>query len=265
MKIGYCTNLINTQADGTGSHFINKGKEKGFDYIELPLAEIVALNDADYDSLKELLSSSGLKCEACNNFFPPTIRLTGTDVDDGIIEDYLTKAFKRAADLGVKVIVFGSPRSKNIPEGFPVGKAWLQMVELLRFMAPLVKEKGITIAVEPISKGEGNFINTAAEGLKLVKDADRDNIRLLIDYYHLALEKENPEIILKTGPHLTHIHFADPEGRTYPKVYKDEYITFMNLLKQTGYEGRISIEAFSENFDHDARPAVEVMRELVGE
>ncbi len=262
MRIGYCTNLINTQADGTGSQFINKGIEKGFDYVELPLAEITALNDADYDSLKEMLSASGLECEACNNFFPSHIRLTGADVDDSLIRDYLTKALGRAADLGVKVIVLGSPRSKNIPEGFSMGKAWLQMVELLRLMDPLVKEKGITVVVEPISKVESNFINTAAEGLKLIKDANRDNIRLLIDYYHLALENEDPEIVQEAAPYLKHIHFADPEGRSYPHKVKDEYVAFVDLLKQVGYDGRISIEALSENFDHDAKLAVGVMKEL---
>ena len=262
MRIGYCINLINTQADGTGSQFIKKGKAKGFDYVELPLAQMVALNGADYNSLKEKLVASGLKCEACNNFFPPDIRLTGNNVDDGIIEDYLEKAMGRAAKLGVKVIVFGSPMSKNIPEGFPRDKAWSQLVELLRFIDPLVKEKDITIAIEPISKGESNFINTAAEGLQLAKDADRDNIRLLIDYYHLALENENPEIILEAAPYLKHIHFAGPEGRAYPQEVKDEYFTFINLLKHIRYEGRISIEALSNNFDHDAKHSVEVMRQL---
>lgn len=188
--------------------------------------------------------------------------MTGNEVDYGKIEDYLTKALGRAAELGVKVIVFGSPMSKNIPEGFPRDKAWSQLVALLRLVDPLAKEKGLTIAIEPICKGESNFINTAAEGLKLARDADRDNIRLLIDYYHLSLENENPEIILEATPYLKHIHFADPEGRAYPREVKDEYVTFINLLKHTGYEGRISIEALSKNFDHDAKHSVEVMRQL---
>jgi len=264
MRIGYCTNLINTQAEGTGSEFINKGKEKGFDYVELPLAQMAALNDADFYSLKERLSDCGLNCEACNNFFPPGIRLTGKNADHRKIEDYLTKALARAAELGVKVIVFGSPLSKNIPQGFPRDKAWSQMVELLRFIDPLAEERGITIALEPISKGESNFINTAAEGLKLVRDANRDNIRLLIDYYHLVLENENPEIILKAGPYLKHIHFADPEGRAYPREVKDGYVTFIDLLKQIGYGDRISVEALSKNFDQDAEHSVEVMRQLTG-
>jgi len=46
MRIGYCSNLINTQANGTGSQLTNKGKDYGFDYIELLLAEITVLNES---------------------------------------------------------------------------------------------------------------------------------------------------------------------------------------------------------------------------
>ena len=132
MRIGYCTNLIATQIDGTGSEWIEKGQENGFDYVELPLAQMVDLNDKEFSSLKEKVGSSGLKCEACNNFFPASIRLTGNDVDYGKTEAYLDKALGRAAQLGVKVIVLGSPKSKNVPEGYPMDKAWSQLVELLK-------------------------------------------------------------------------------------------------------------------------------------
>ena len=169
MRIGYCTNLIATQIDGTGSEWIEKGKENGFDYVELPLAQMMDLNDREFSSLKERVDSSGLKCEVCNNFFPGSIRLTGDAVDYGKIEEYLDKALGRAAQLGVKVIVFGSSKSKNVPEGYPMDKAWSQLVALLRIIDPLVRAKGITVVIEPICKLESNIINTAGEGLQLVQ------------------------------------------------------------------------------------------------
>ncbi len=262
MRIGYCTNLIATQIDGTGSEWIEKGQEYGFDYVELPLAQMVDLNDEEFCSLKERVGFSGLKCEACNNFFPGSIRLTGTAVDYGKIEEYLNKALGRAAQLGVKVIVFGSPKSKNVPEGYPMDKAWSQLVELLRHLDPMVRTKGITIAIEPLNKVESNIINTAAEGLKLVKAVDRENIKLLIDYYHLVMEKENPEIILDAGSYIKHIHFANPTGRIYPTKAEDGYMYFINFLKGIGYEDRISIEAYTKDFSHDAKRSVEILRQL---
>jgi sugar phosphate isomerase/epimerase len=262
MRIGYCTNLIATQIDGTGSEWIEKGQENGFDYVELPLAQMVDLNDKEFLSLKGKIGSSGLKCEACNNFFPANIRLTGNDVDYGKTEAYLDKALGRAAQLGVKVIVLGSPKSKNVPEGYPMDKAWSQLVELLRNIDPLVRTRGITVVIEPLNKGESNIINTAAEGLQLAKAVDRENIKLLIDYYHLVMEKEDPEIILDAGSYIKHIHFANPAGRVYPAEKVDGYIRFMDLLKRIGYEGRISVEAYTKDFCHDAKRSVEILRQL---
>jgi sugar phosphate isomerase/epimerase len=262
MRIGYCTNLIATQIDGTGSEWIEKGKENGFDYVELPLAQMVDLNDKEFLSLKEKVGISGLKCEVCNNFFPGHVRLTGNAVDYGKIEEYLNKALGRAAQLGVKVIVFGSPKSKNVPEGYPMDKAWSQLVELLKTIDPLVRTRGITVVIEPLNKMESNIINTAAEGLKLVKAIDRENIKLLIDYYHLVMEKENPEIILDAGSYIKHIHFANPTGRVYPIEAEDGYVRFMNLLKRIGYEGRMSVEAYTKDFCHDAKRSVKILRQL---
>jgi len=263
VRIGYCTNLIATQIDGTGSEWIERGKESDFDYVELPLAQMMDLDDEAFFSLKERVDVSGLKCEACNNFFPGSIRLTGNVVDDGKIEEYLDKALGRAAQLGVKVIVFGSPKSKNVPEGYPMDKAWSQLVGLLRHVDPLVRTKGMTVVIEPLSKVESNVVNTAAEGLRLVKAVDRENIKLLIDYYHLVMEKENPEIILDAGSDIKHIHFANPAGRVYPIEAEDGYVRFMSLLKRIGYEGRISVEAYTKDFSHDAKRSVEILKQLV--
>jgi len=262
VRIGFCTNLIAAQTDSTGSEWIEKGQELGFDYVELPLAQMVDLNDEEFSSLKEKVGSSGLTCEACNNFFPGTIRLTGYAVDYGKIGEYLDKALGRATQLGVKVIVLGSPKSKNVPEGYPMDKAWSQLVELLRTIDPLVRAKGITIVIEPLSKVESNIINTAGEGFQLVKAVYRENIKLLIDYYHLVMEKEDPEIILDAGSYIRHIHFANPAGRAYPVEAEDGYIRFINLLKRIGYGGRISIEAYTKDFYQDAKRSVEILRQL---
>ena len=162
----------------------------------------------------------------------------------------------------MKVIVLGSPKSKNVPEGYPMDKAWSQLVGLLRYIDPLVRTKGLTIVIEPLNKMESNIINTAAEGIQLVKAAGRENIRLLVDYYHLVMEKEDPKIILDVGSYIKHIHFANPVGRVYPVEAEDGYIRFMSLLKGVGYEDRISIEAYTKDFSHDAKRSVEILRQL---
>ena len=141
-------------------------------------------------------------------------------------------------------------------------KAWSQLVALLRFIDPLVRAKGITVVIEPICKLESNIINTAGEGFQLVKAADRENIRLLVDFYHLVMEKEDSEIILRAGSSIQHTHFANPVDRVYPVEAEDGYVRFVNLLKRIGYEGRMSVEAYTKDFCHDAKRSVEILKQL---
>ncbi len=264
MRIGYCTNLISTQADGTGREWIEWGKGVGFDYVELPLAQITDLEDREFSSLKESVSSYDFQCEACNNFFPGRIRLTGPVVDYRKIEEYLDRALGRAAELGAKVVVFGSPKSRNVPDGYPMDKARSQLVELLRFMDPMVRAKGITIVIEPLCKLESNIINTVEEGLQLSRVVNRENIKLLVDYYHLVMEEEGPEILLRAGSCIQHIHFADPVGRVYPVEKESGHVRFVDLLKRVGYEGRMSVEAYTKDFRQDAGRSVKILRQLAG-
>ena len=265
MRFGCCLNMLSTLPDGTGVEWIEVFNRNNYDYVELPLAQMMALDDEKFEALKERVLSSGLPCEACNNFFPGSIRLTGPRVDMKKTEQYLMTALDRAQQLGVKTIVFGSSRAKNVPEGFPMDQAWKQLIDLLRFIDDAVKPYGITIAIEPLNRQESNIINTYAEGLELAEKVARDNIRVLVDYYHLAIEKENPEILLKKPEMLQHVHFAKPEKRVFPKKQAGEdYSGFFSILKQAGYEGRISVEAYTGDLENDACEAIKLLRNLAG-
>jgi D-psicose/D-tagatose/L-ribulose 3-epimerase len=266
MKIGCCTNMVATLKDGTGVEHVEMLKEVGYDYIELPLAQMVELSDEEFTIFEERIRSSGIKCEVCNNFFPAHIRLTGNEVNKEVISNYIEVALGRACQLGVSVIVFGSSGAKNVPQGFSKDKAWEQIVELLQYVDSQVKQQGITIAIEPLNRLESNIVNTAAEGLKLVKEVDRENIKLLVDYYHLTMENENQAIVLEAGHQLGHVHFACPISRVYPNESDDlvvEYSIFINNLKKIGYEGRISIEAFTQDLRNDAIKALALMKKQV--
>ena len=184
----------------------------GYDYFELPLANLAALPEDEFAALAEGIERSGIHSEACNIFFPRTVRLTGDDVDPARIEAYTAHAIGRAARLGTRIIVFGSGGARNIPEGFPAGHAWDQLVEALRLVAPIAQAHDITIVIEPLNRRESNIINTAAEGLALARQVDRPSIRLLVDYYHLTLEHESPQILLEARDYVKHVHFRARRG-----------------------------------------------------
>ena len=250
------------QLDGTGVEIIEQLKEIGYDYIELSLAHLVALSELEFFELKGRVLSLGINCEVCNNFFPPYLKLTGYEIDIKKIKAYVEKSLDRAGRLRVKILVFGSGPAKNVPEEFSKDKAWEQLITILRYINNIAKEYGITIAIEPLRKAECNIVNSIQEGLMLVKEVNRSNVKLLADFYHMSVEKENSRILIEARNYIIHVHLAKVEGRVFPKeIIEDNYKPFISNLKQIGYNERVSIEAYSKDFYRDAALSLKFLKE----
>jgi len=111
----------------------------------------------------------------------------------------------------------------------------------------------MVIGIEPLRKQESNIINTGAEALQLVHEVNHPQVKMIIDYYHLRIEKEDPEILRTAKEHIVHLHFANPNGRLWPKLPDEdaEYHRFFSILKQINYTGGLSIEG-TGTFQNDA-------------
>lgn len=264
MRFGCCSNMVAKTEDGIGLEIIERLGEYGFDYIELPLAQMMELDDEQFKELKSRVESAKVNCETCNNFFPTTFKLTGPNVDMKQIMEYCNKALKRARELKVQYVVFGSGPAKNVPEGFSMEKGYEQVVSLLKEVAIVAKENNVTIAIEPLRREECNIINTFKEGCQLAKDVGHPNVQVLVDYYHLTQEQEPVQNIIDLGKeYLVHTHFARNEGRVYPQSIEEEssYQAFINALKEIDYKGRISCEAYAKDFDLEAKETIKFFRQ----
>ncbi|MEJ2056418.1 MAG: sugar phosphate isomerase/epimerase [Desulfofustis sp.] len=262
MRIGCCVNMVALAPDGIGIERLAALKTCGYDYVELPLAQMMALKQSQFSAVVEYVESTGIPCEACNNFIPAHQPVTGNTFDRVKIAEYLEKAIERACILGAKSIVFGSAGAKNVPTGFPREKAWEQIIETLVLADKIIGEQDVKIAIEPLCRVESNIIVNAHEGLKLAQEVDRPNVKLLIDFYHLEMEKEDHSIIEKARGYLQHVHLANPAGRAYPRPSDGcKYQNFITRLKEAGYDSRISIEAYTDNFDSNAPLALAAVRD----
>jgi sugar phosphate isomerase/epimerase len=261
MKFGVCGYLTAKNADGSEFDMIPAAKAAGFDYIEMPLSTIAALDEADFADLVAKVAAGGLPVEAANVFFPRSLRLTGPDVDWQAVEAYIELALSRAAALGVKSVVFGSGGSRHVPDGFPMEEAFVQLVRMLRLAEPICAKYDITIVIEPLNKKETNIIHTGAEGFTLAKLVDRPHTRLLLDLFHMHLEHEDFGIALTARDYICHTHFAKPDGRCYPASMEDEFRAFYATLKAGGFDLRTSIEAGFKDFATEAPIALAIMKQ----
>lgn len=262
MRYGCCGSMINPLKDPIGIEIIDSLSDFGYDYIELSLSHIAALDEKDYCELESRVLSSGLKCEACNNFIPPSLKLTGPLVDKERIRDYIEKALYRADRIGAKTVVFGSGGARAVPEGFPMDMAWNQLVDFLRLASDVAKKHGIVLTIEPLNKSECNIIHNLSDAQKLSEAVNLPNVRVLADYYHFAAENDSSDNIIKAGSNIGHVHFSRYEGRVFPKnIMEDNYLPFISSLKKAGYDGKVSIEAYTKDFINDAREALEFLKE----
>ncbi len=251
VQVGLCTPLKGIEA----------ARDAGFDYLELGTSEISTLSDADFESALAHVKQIGLPVPVTNLFLPATLKVTGPEINREAQDRYVQKAFARLAQLGTGIVVFGSGGARRVPDGFSKDDGFKQLVEFGRRIADEAKKHNITIAVEPLRRQETNIINSAAEGLELVNAINHPNFQLMIDFYHLASEREDPAIVMRAREHLRHLHMANPQGRVFPLAWEEyEYGPFFANLRTIGYNRRISVEASAKDLPQEAPPAIALLR-----
>jgi D-psicose/D-tagatose/L-ribulose 3-epimerase len=251
VAVGYCTGLANLEA----------AKASGFDYVELSTTEIANLSDADFEAAAAKIKALGLPTPAANLFIPAAIKVTGPATNPEQQMAHVKKAFTRLARLGTEMVVFGSGGARRVPDGFSKDEAFKQLVDFGRRAAAEGRTHGITITIEPLRRQETNIINTAAEGLALVEAIDHPNFQLMIDFYHLASEQEDPAIVLRAKDRLRHLHVANPNERVFPAKWEEfDYGPFFAHLKKIGYDKRISVEGRTTDLAAQGPPAIALLR-----
>ena len=251
VRVGYCVGLKD----------VASAKAAGFDYAELSTTEIASLSDADFEKAAADLMQTGMSVPVANLFLPRTLKVTGPEIDRDQQMAYVKKAFARLSRLGTGIVVFGSGGARQVPDGFDKAEAWKQLVEFGQRIAPEAKAAGITIVIEPLRRQETNIVNSAREGLELVKAIGHPNFELMIDFYHLASEQEDPAIVLEANQHIHHLHVANPQGRVFPLSWSEfDYAPFFANLRKIGYDKRISVEASTKDLAGEAPQAIALLR-----
>jgi len=253
IPIGACTSIENAPvAIGSGCGYIEEGVSR------------FLMPDRSADEFNrhlERVRGYGMPVLACNSFIPGRLKSTGPEADhDGVLR-YAETAFHRANEAGVEIIVFGSSGSRRIPEGFDRQQARHQFVSLLQRMGSLADSTDVTIAIEPLQRGECNFINTVREGRSIVRDVDHPSIRLLADFYHMMRENEGADVFTRDDRDLlVHLHIAEKAERTPPGTAGDDFTSYFRALKDMQYEGLLSIECRWDDIHAQLPQAVRTIR-----
>jgi sugar phosphate isomerase/epimerase len=246
---------------------IDRLAEWGFDYCEPQVIKVMLLSDAEFQSRAAHARAAHIHVEAMNSLMPADLKVVGPEIDSRRVDNYLRKALERAETLGAKVVVFGSGDSRRVPEGFSREHAWLQLVEFLHQLGDHITQNryGFVIGIEALRHEESNIVNTTSEAYNLAAQINHPKVHIICDFFHLASEGENPAILPLLKDQIVHLHFADPSrGRMFPRVEFTHpmYGAFFSAIREIGYQGRMSLEAYTNDFNVDAPAGLKAVRTL---
>lgn len=166
------------------------------------------------------------------------------------------------AAMGGRVMVWGSPKQRNVEPGQRYEDAFRYAVDAVRQVCEVAGEVGVTVAMEPLTTAETNFLTTAAETVRFIEAVGHPACRLHLDVKAMSSEpKPIPQIIAENRPYLVHFHANDPNLRG-PGFGEVDFVPIFAALHQADYRGYVSVEVFDYRPDPQtiARRSIEYMR-----
>jgi len=231
------------------------------------VASASAISPAARAELRRTIASAGLDCVGLHWLLAKTEGFHVAHPDPAVrrrTAAYLGDLARLCADLGGRVLVFGSPKQRSLLPGVSLTQATDHLEEVFSGLVPALEATGTVVALEPLSPVETDVLTTAAETCRLIERIGSPHVRLHLDVKAMASEQlAIPDIIRRSARHLEHFHANDVnlQGPGFGDV---DFVPIFRALKEIGYPGWVSVEAFdyAPGAERLARESIEFMRRI---
>lgn len=208
------------------------------DFVEIPLLRPDAF---DAPATRALLESNGIEA-TCSLGLPADAHLPD---EPEAAERFLVRAAAKVAAIGSNVltgVVYG--HIGTLVGRPPTDREYETIAVTLKRVARTVADMGVSIGIEAANRYETYLVNTAAQGMDLVRRIDEPNVFLHLDTYHMNIEERGFDVpILDAGTHLRYIHLSESDRGTPGRGNVDWNEVFEGLAA-VGYQGDLVMESF---------------------
>ncbi|MEX0679602.1 MAG: sugar phosphate isomerase/epimerase family protein [Pirellulales bacterium] len=183
---------------------------------------------------------------------------------------YVQDLARLCRDLGGSRMIFGSPQQRSVLPGVTPEQALDYAAEVVTDSLGVFEQTGVTLCIEPLAPPEDNFLNTAADAVRLIEKIGHPQCRLILDCKAMSSEAVPiPELIRRHHSLLDHFHANDPNLQG-PGFGKLDFAPIFAALGEVDYRGWVSVEVFdytpgverlaSESIKYMRRTAAEVAK-----
>lgn len=249
MRFGICNEIFKDWNDIERT--IEYVKGAGYDGLEIaPFTLAQHVTDIDSATRRRIVrkaEETGLDILGIHWVLVGPDGLHITNPDPGVRDrtvQYLRDLVDFCGDVGGKVIIFGSPKQRNVLDNVTYDTAFAFAADCFNRVMDACAERDVTICMEQLSPKETNFCSTVEQTLELIETVSHPKFQLLLDTKAMELEKEDrATLIRKCAKYLKHYHANDPNlnGPGWGDV---EFGPIFEALKDIGYDGYVSVEVF---------------------
>jgi hydroxypyruvate isomerase len=233
MRRSACIELLFREEPDVGAR-IRAAKAHGLDAVEF-----WHWSNKDLDAISAALEETGLPLAAI--LCEPIANITNPLTHDFFLEG-VRASLKAARRLGAPMMI---AQAGNVVAGMSRRAQHEALVACLGRAAEIVAGSGVAIALEPLNDRvdhPGYFLTSTREGLDIIDEVGRPEIRLLYDIYHAAVMEEPIALLEGRVGAIVHAHLADVPGRHEPGTGSLDWQARLDWLAAHGYDGLVGLE-----------------------
>lgn len=208
-------------------------------------------------AVRERWESAGLPIIAFQSllFGRPDLTVFGDRTAQSALREHLRVVSGLAESLGARTLVFGSPGNRLVPPGMSPLAAQDLARQVFQNLGQIAVDHGTCLCLEPNPTQYGcNFVTTAADGDRLVREVDHPGFRLHLDTAAMTLAGDPiAESITRSADILAHFHASNPNLSPVESAGVAHHEA-AEALRRISYDGFVSMEMREQS---SATPALE--------
>lgn len=227
-------------------YYVSKAATIGFDILEIAATPLPDYTDLKLAQLRASAAHNGLILTCGHG---PSFDQNLASNDPDIVKNaktYYIKLLKILSKLDIRIIGGGIYSYWPVDYSKPIDKQgdWSRAVENVREVAKVARELGIDYCLEVLNRFEGYMLNTADEAVKFVEQVDLDNVKIMLDTFHMNIEESSLGGAIRTsGSKLGHFHTGEC-NRNVPGRGRIPWTEIAEALKDINYSGAAVMEPF---------------------
>ena len=247
MKYGIYYAYWEHQWGGDYLKYAKKVGKLGFDILEISCAGMAGMSG---DSVRDLAAAAGDSGIELSGGYGPRPEENIASADAGVVNnafDFWKRTFDILARLGIRTVGGGlySYWPVDFEKPFNKEEDLKRSIEGMKKLGQLAAGYNITLGMEALNRFEGYLLNTAAEALAYVKAVGQDNVKIMLDTFHMNIEEDSLVDAIRTaGPFLGHFHIGEANRLPPREGSRMDWAAIGRALREAGYSGAVVMEPF---------------------